>query len=358
MEEIVIKSSMHDYTITMGEGIRSQLSKFLSKAYSSILIVTDEKVGELFLEDVLAGLDNEHIFHTSINAGEQSKDIATFYKLQTIALECGLDRNSLIVALGGGVVGDLAGFVAATFMRGVDYIQMPTTILAHDSSVGGKVAINHDYGKNLIGSFYPPTAVIYDMETLSTLPTKEVRSGYAELVKEALITDHITLANVLNADLNNLIPSKLSMDLRAGIMTKAAIVQQDEKEAGVRKYLNLGHTLGHALESYHGYGKLTHGEAVAIGTLFSLHISEDLFNTNLPYKEIYDWMKVNDYPLHAKLISDTEALIKKMKADKKTVDNNIQMVLLETTGKPVNRIISDEVLQNYLHSFSKRLVKE
>src|SRR5690625_701844 len=124
-----------------------------------------------------------------IPAGEKSKNIETFYKLQTEAIEHGLDRNSLIIALGGGVVGDLAGFAAATFMRGIDYIQMPTTILAHDSSVGGKVAINHELGKNLIGSFYPPKAVIYDVETLSSLTKKEVRSGYAELVKEALIRE-------------------------------------------------------------------------------------------------------------------------------------------------------------------------
>ncbi|WP_042223592.1 3-dehydroquinate synthase [Oceanobacillus manasiensis] len=358
MEEIVVKSSMHDYTISMGEGIRSQLNGFLKKDYSSILIVTDDKVGNLYLDDVLAGFNlKENIFYTIIKSGEQSKDIDTFYRLHTIALEKGLDRNSLVVALGGGVIGDLAGFVAATFMRGVDYVQMPTTILAHDSSVGGKVAINHAYGKNLIGNFYPPVAVVYDMETLTTLPKEEVRSGYAELVKEALITDQASLNSVLEANLNRLAISQLSIHLNSGIRTKSFIVQQDEKEAGVRKYLNLGHTLGHALESYHGYGKLTHGEAVAIGTLFALHISEDIFTIKLPYEEVYSWMNLNYYPLNANLIEDSDALIKKMKADKKTVDTKIQMVLLESVGKPVNRIVSDEALKDYLHSFSKRLVK-
>ncbi|MFD2630684.1 3-dehydroquinate synthase [Oceanobacillus kapialis] len=357
MEEIHIKSSSHDYIVTMGEGIRSTLKAFLKKEYSSIFIVTDDTVGKLYLKDVLGGLEEEkNVFYTEVHAGEQSKDFETFHRLHTTALENGLDRNSLVVALGGGVVGDLAGFVAATFMRGIDYVQVPTTILAHDSSVGGKVAINHAFGKNLIGSFYPPVAVIYDTETLATLPGKEIRSGYAELIKEALITDEASVTSVLDADLNKLSSNQLRMHIKAGIATKASIVQQDERESGVRKFLNLGHTLGHAIESNYGYGKLTHGEAVAIGTLFALHVSEDIFNNELPFNDVYNWLQANRYPLDSSILVETDALINKMKADKKTVDTNIQMVLLQNIGKPINRTISDEELKNYLLSFSKRLV--
>ncbi len=170
-----------------------------------------------------------------------------------------MDRQSLIIALGGGVVGDAAGFAAATFMRGVGFIQMPTTILAHDSSVGGKVAINHEQGKNLIGSFYPPDAVIYDIQTLHTLSKQEVRSGYAELVKEALLADANFFQELMSQRLSSLTNRQLAEHLTKGIRIKSTIVEQDERESSVRKFLNLGHTLGHALEAMLGYGKWTHG---------------------------------------------------------------------------------------------------
>lgn len=189
MEKILVKSSTNAYTISIGESLRLQIKQFLNKEYSSILVVTDEHVAALYLKDILENLPAYRVFQSIVPAGEKSKNLQTFYQLQTEAIEFGLDRESLIIALGGGVVGDLAGFVAATYMRGIDYIQIPTTILAHDSSVGGKVAINHEFGKNLIGNFYPPEAVIYDVDTLHSLSEREVRSGYAELIKEALIAD-------------------------------------------------------------------------------------------------------------------------------------------------------------------------
>src|SRR5699024_5493517 len=156
----------------------------------------------------------------------------------------------------------------------IDFIQMPTTILAHDSSVGGKVAINHELGKNMIGAFYPPQAVIYDIETLKTLNKAELRSGYAELIKEAFISEKDFL--------NELTDTKLSEHLYKGIKIKSEIVEADEKESNVRKYLNLGHTLSHAIESELGYGKITHGEAVAIGMIFALKLSNIKYNAQLP----------------------------------------------------------------------------
>src|SRR5699024_7013395 len=170
-----------------------KIQYYLSQKYTHIFIVTDDVIARLYLDDVLKGLDNRNVHSFQVPAGETSKSIDMFHKLQTELLNHHLDRKSLIIALGGGVVGDLAGFVAATYMRGIDYVQVPTTILAHDSSVGGKVAINHELGKNMIGNFYAPKAVIYDVNTLSSLPEHEIRSGYAELVKEAFIANETFL---------------------------------------------------------------------------------------------------------------------------------------------------------------------
>src|SRR5699024_9501103 len=153
MTRLNVKASTHAYDIVIDEGIRFNVKKYLKKTYSSILVVTDEHVAAHYLDDVLDSLKDSRTYSAIVPPGEKSKSIQAYYELQSKAIECGLDRESLIIALGGGVIGDLAGFVAATFMRGVDYIQVPTTILAHDSSVGGKVAINHETGKNLIGNF-------------------------------------------------------------------------------------------------------------------------------------------------------------------------------------------------------------
>lgn len=357
MEEIHVQSISHSYSISIGERILSQLEQFLTKVYSRILIVTDEKVADLYLNMVEKNFPEEKIVSCVIPPGEQSKSIDSFYKLHTEALKKGLDRNSLIIALGGGVVGDLAGFVAATYMRGIDYIQLPTTILAHDSSVGGKVAINHELGKNMIGNFYPPRAVVYDVATLQSLKEKDIRSGYAELIKEALIDDEAFFHSMLKAELHKLSSKQLQEHILFGIKVKAAIVEADEKESGVRKYLNLGHTLGHAIEAELGYGSLTHGEAIAIGLLFALHVSENIYGIRLPFDDLYQWMKKNEYPLNSFSFNE-EALINKMKSDKKTINNTIQMVLLKKIGTPATKEINDQDLKNYLQSFNQRVVRE
>src|SRR5690625_3498273 len=336
MAQLTVQSCSHEYNIFIGENIRHQLKQYIHKDYSSIMIVTDENVAKLYLHDIKGNFGSDQVFQVIIPNGEQSKDIDTYYKLQTEAIQNGLDRHSLIIALGGGVVGDLAGFVAATFLRGVDYIQIPTTILAHDSSVGGKVAINHELGKNLIGNFYPPTAVIYDVDTLQSLPKREVRSGYAEIIKEALIDDKTLFEELINLNIYEISPERLTKHLLKGIQVKAEIVERDEKEAGDRKFLNLGHTLAHALEAEFSYGKITHGEAVAIGLLFSLYVSGRLFKVKLPYTPLLQWLKVNEYPLDLETINIT-AIINHMKRDKKAISEHIQMVLLQSVGEPLTK---------------------
>lgn len=357
MNEINVNSSSHDYQIVLDEGIRFQLKDHIKKDYSSIMIITDETVAKLYLEDVKANFSNDQTIEVIIPVGEASKSMDWYYKLQTEAIKGGLDRHSLIIALGGGVVGDLAGFVAATFLRGIDYIQVPTTILAHDSSVGGKVAINHDLGKNLIGCFYPPKAVIYDILTLKTLTDEQVRSGYAELIKEALIADKSLFNSIIATDLTELSNTQLKAHLREGINIKVEIVQSDEMEAGVRMYLNLGHTLAHAIEAELGYGKLTHGEAVAIGLLFALYVSEELYDVKLPYQSLYNWLEKNNFPIHLFDLNIIN-LIEKMQHDKKVLNKKVQMVLLKKVGEPVVTEISNDALHDYLQTFKDKLVKK
>lgn len=355
MSELTIHSSSHSYKVIIKEKVRFNLSTYFPKKYSSILIITDDMVADLYLNDVKASLTDFSVYTTVVPHGEESKSIDTYYSLQTNALKYGLDRNSLIIALGGGVVGDLAGFVAATFMRGIDYIQVPTTILAHDSSVGGKVAINHELGKNMIGNFYPPKAVLYDVETLISLGDSEVRSGYAELIKEAFIADESFLKDLLSIDIQNVTNDELINHLYSGIQIKAKIVEEDEKESGVRMFLNLGHTLGHAFEAEFGYGVMNHGEAVAIGMLFALQLSEKRYNIKLPYDAYYIWLQKNNYPLTIPQV-EPERLLERMKSDKKAQESQIKMILLEKVAQPVAVELDDLYLLDELHLFIQELM--
>src|SRR5690625_3654940 len=353
MIEMTIQAGRHSYPIYIGEHIRHHLQQFIQKQYSSILVITDDTIAPLYKDYVIAALANEKVYEVVVPSGEKSKSIDTYYSLQTTALENGLDRQSLIIALGGGVVGDLAGFVAATYMRGIDYVQIPTTILAHDSSVGGKVAINHKLGKNMIGNFYPPKAVIYDVNTLTTLPIHEVRSGYAEIMKEALIADENLFKNLLEIEVKNVSSSQLQYHLYEAIKVKAEIVEQDERESSVRKFLNLGHTFAHALEATLGYGKLTHGEAVAIGLLFAIKVSEEQLHVQLPYVPLKHWLRANDYPLTWD--ANIQAMIRLMKSDKKSEKSRIQMVLMKSIGELMTKELSDDFLINALMEFKKEL---
>ncbi|MFD2045860.1 3-dehydroquinate synthase [Ornithinibacillus salinisoli] len=354
MDSILIHANTHTYPVYIGENIRFQLQELLPKSYDSILIITDDHVARLYLDDLSNSLEGSSVHTAIIPAGEQSKSIHSFYELHSQAIRYGLDRSSLIIALGGGVVGDVAGFVAATYMRGIDFVQVPTTVLAHDSSVGGKVAINHESGKNLIGNFYSPIMVLYDVSTLHTLPLKELRSGYAEIMKEAFLADEKLLWDVMELDLTHNDNYERIRHLEKGIQIKANTVEQDEKEAGKRKFLNLGHTLGHAIEAELGYGSITHGEAVAIGLLFAIDVSEKEYAINLHADKLFTWLTNNHYPLNMDNVC-IEALLKRMKMDKKATNQRIQMVLLEEMSKPVLIEIEDTTLRSYIESFFAKL---
>lgn len=355
MEKIKVKSATHSYNVFIGEGIRFKLTRLIEQ-YTSGIIITDEAIAKLYLNDIKSQFNEQKFTTLIIPVGESSKSIQTYYDIQTSALKNGLDRKSIFIALGGGVVGDLTGFAASTFMRGVDFIQIPTTILAHDSSVGGKVAINHEIGKNMIGSFYPPKAVIYDVETLNTLPSHEIRSGYAEIIKEAYLADPDYVKKMLKTDIRELNKETLINDLAKGIQIKRDIVERDEYESSVRMFLNLGHTLSHAIEVELGYGKITHGESVALGMVFAFRLSERIFDVDLKIPEYKEWLKQNEYPLTLPFIHP-DKLLERMKSDKKTSNQVVQMVLLKSIGKPVVQNVSDELLLAHLSEFMKEFGK-
>lgn len=356
MHKQTIQTSTNQYDVHVGPGVLSRMSEYLPGDYRRMLVITDSVIYPLYGKTLVTELaESAEVFVSVVPSGEASKSIEQYYQLLTDAIEHQLDRKSLIVALGGGMIGDLAGFVAATYMRGIDFVQVPTTILAHDSSVGGKVAINHPEGKNLIGNFYPPEAVLYDTDTLTSLPASEVRSGYAEVIKHGFIGDASLLEDVLHTDLTQPIEAeRLADHLQKGIAIKAKVVEADEKEANVRKHLNFGHTLGHAIEAELGYGAITHGEAVAIGMQFALLLSETQSDVELPRRAFAKWMEDNHYPMQVGPLS-AERLLQRMKKDKKSENATVQMVLLQEIGHPYVENIADEKLLGLLEKFIREL---
>ncbi|MGG1515136.1 3-dehydroquinate synthase [Paenibacillus oryzisoli] len=282
MRELTVELGERSYPIYIGQGIVAQITALFDRAKLSrkslLLIVTDESVAALHLERVLSLLREGGYAATAcvVPAGETSKSLAQLEGIVTAALQAGLDRSSAIVALGGGVVGDLAGFAAASFMRGIRFVQIPTTILAHDSSVGGKVAVNHPMAKNIIGAFHQPELVLFDIDLLLSLPPREVKAGLSEVIKHGLIWDaaFTQWCDENAAKLLALDPEALSYALYIGCEVKAKVVSQDERENDLRAILNLGHTIGHALEAVAGYGELLHGEAIAIGMVGAAKLAQ------------------------------------------------------------------------------------
>ncbi|WP_227936191.1 3-dehydroquinate synthase [Alkalihalobacillus deserti] len=335
MKQVQIEAKSKDYLVYIEPGIRhligEKIRSVLTEPVSSVLVITDSHVAPLYLKDIVATFHNQLPVYTEvIKSGEASKSIAVYEQVLTKALTSSLDRKSLIVALGGGVVGDLAGFVAATYMRGIRFVQVPTTLLAHDSSVGGKVAINHPLGKNMVGSFHQPEAVFYDTEALYSLPVREWRSGFAEVIKHGFIHDQSFLKWLQELKRIDQLPvEQLNTMLEKSITVKAKIVKADERETGDRAFLNFGHTLGHALESELGYGVLTHGEAVVIGMIFALRVSEEMYQIDLSVNKYESWL--NQIGFQTKIPSSCKPahLLAKMRQDKKAEAGAIRMVLLK-----------------------------
>jgi 3-dehydroquinate synthase len=280
--DITVNLAERSYNIHINNSLES-LGPVLRQLpiYHKILLVSDTTVGALYGERIASQLRqwNYDVHLYMITPGETSKSIDTAMNIYSEAISLGLDRNSPILALGGGVVGDLAGFVAATYLRGVPLIQIPSSLLAQiDSSVGGKVAVNHPLGKNLIGAFYQPKAVFIHPALLQTLPERELHSGLAEVIKYGMIADQ-NFFSFLEANTDSILAKDLdhlSAIIRRSCEIKAEVVQKDEREASLRMILNFGHTIGHALEAATKFQKYTHGEAVALGMLGAAMISREL----------------------------------------------------------------------------------
>ncbi|KRF63517.1 3-dehydroquinate synthase [Bacillus sp. Soil768D1] len=351
MESMQIKTASKQYPVLIGKQAINELPDFIThelNQLNKILIITDEKVAELHLQTVKKALikTGKPVLHYVVPEGEHAKTFEVFYECQSYCLSQQLNRKSLIIALGGGAVGDLAGFVAATFMRGIPFIQVPTTLLAHDSAVGGKVAINHPLGKNMIGAFHQPEAVIYDLEFLQTLPLQELRSGFAEVIKHSLIADkefYLWLKSNI-VDLNNITDEQFLTMITKGIGIKASIVEEDEKEMGIRAFLNFGHTLGHAVEGSMGYGNFTHGESILIGMVYALKLSSREQGLDFKLDEFINWVASLGYQTTIPLQLEKETLLNLMKTDKKSINEGATFVLLKQLGSPLLMDIADSVL--------------
>ncbi|MBU6079512.1 3-dehydroquinate synthase [Allobacillus halotolerans] len=354
MIELSVTAASHNYRISIDAGIRHKLAELLDPSIEKLVIVTDEHVQKYYLDDCLHALNSS--FPTDVYVippGEQSKSLEEYKSLQQFLLRQRMTRKSAILALGGGVVGDLAGFAAATYARGIGFIQMPSTILAHDSSIGGKVAVNLDGKKNIIGSFYPPHQVIFDLDMFQTLNDQEIRSGLAEMVKHGLIADRRLYDDLLTF-------TRMGMDLSSSdfkhllvrsIQVKNNIVQLDEKETNIRQFLNFGHSFGHALEAVR-MNERTHGECVMLGMIFALWVSNEKFNhlNDLSIQELIHWVKKMDYPLNLDNVT-SEEILNLMKFDKKNTRDDFQFVLLEQVGKPYLQKIDVNTMENYLNEF-------
>ena len=365
IQKIHIALPANSYDILIGRNLftaaMAELLPFIENR--QIILISDEQVGPLYLEKIENALTPHarSIHRALVPAGEASKSFACFEKLVNEILALNIDRRALIIAIGGGVVGDLAGYVAASLLRGIDFIQVPTSLLAQvDSSVGGKTGINTPAGKNLVGAFYQPKMVLADIEMLSSLPLRELKAGYAEIVKYGLLgdADFFDWLEVNGAELLAGNPDKLVEAVRISCQAKADIVARDEKETGQRALLNLGHTFAHALEAEAGYdGRLLHGEAVACGLRlafgFSRHlglcsgqdemrVAGHLHGLGLP-------AALGDLPVIADMSS--AQIIAHMRKDKKTRDGKLTFILVEKIGKAfVEHEIDEQSLHDYLES--------
>lgn len=349
VKEVLVDLGERSYPIYIGEGVTGDIARLFAdrgiKTSSPLLLVTDRNVAKLHLDHV-EGLLKEAGYKVTVyvvDAGEKSKSLEVLQDIVGAALDAGLERNSVVVALGGGVVGDLAGFVAASYMRGIRFVQIPTTILAHDSSVGGKVAVNHPKAKNIIGAFHQPEMVLYDTAFLQSLPPRDVRSGLAEVAKHGLIWDaEFTAWCDENAGrLLALDPAALQHALYFGCKLKAQVVSQDEREGGLRAILNLGHTIGHALEAVAGYGELMHGEAIAIGMVGAARLALRLDHPEEIYTVTKRLMKRLELPVKVPEHFDTDKIMAAMMHDKKFKDGKMVFIIPTAIGKvEINKNIS------------------
>lgn len=317
----------------LGEYIHSHIDDV-----EHILIITHHLVADLYVDRLMKGLLDYRVNVFKIPAGEESKSLERLSQLTTSALRYGADRKTLVIALGGGVIGDLAGFFASAFMRGIRLIQVPTTLLAQvDSSIGGKVAVNHPAGKNILGSFYPPQAVWTDFTTLESLPWGEVENGLAESIKHALIADSdlFEFFEKQEANIKQRDPFVWHEMVTRSSAVKVRIVSQDEREQGMRALLNLGHSFGHALETEMNYRGVTHGQGVSIGLVAAAYLAHTKgFISLVEIERIKTLLKTFGLPTVIKG-QNPQALLQRMETDKKNQGGRKILILPKGIGQAV-----------------------
>ncbi len=325
-----------------------------------VMIVTNETVAPLYLARLRQGLAADlEVRELVLPDGEGTKTLASVERIWDALLAAGFNRRCTLIALGGGVIGDMVGFAAACYQRGVAFVQVPTTLLAQvDSSVGGKTGVNHPRGKNMIGAFWQPRAVLVDTDTLATLPPRELSAGLAEVIKYGLIRDADFLA-WLEAEmdaLRGLDAAALTRAIERSCALKAEIVAEDETEQGVRALLNLGHTFGHAIEAHQGYGNWLHGEAVGTGMLMAAELSCRLgWLSDAEVARTRAIIEAAALPLAAPAEMSVEDFLAIMRLDKKNLDSRLRLILLRTLGEAcIHDATPAETLAALLEDFPRR----
>lgn len=340
MERLTVTLGERSYPITIAAGLFNEPASFQPlKSGDQVMLVTNETLAPLYLEQVQSRLEQAGIGVDSVTIpdGEQYKTLAIMDTVFTALLKKPHGRDTTLIALGGGVVGDLTGFAAASYQRGVRFIQVPTTLLSQvDSSVGGKTAVNHPLGKNMIGAFWQPVSVIVDLDCLKTLPARELSSGLAEVIKYGIILDadfFLWLENNIDA-LMALDEKAMAWCIRRCCELKAEVVAADERETGVRALLNLGHTFGHAIEAEMGYGNWLHGEAVAAGMVMAARVSEHLGQfSSADTQRIIALLRRAKLPVSGPHQMAAEAYLPHMMRDKKVLAGEMRLVLPLAIGK-------------------------
>lgn len=359
MKRIMVETQSHSYPIVIGEQVWEKLPNILSELGISkqrrLFLISDEQVAKYHLRRVQSLLRESGYDLTvaTIPPGEESKKLTKVETLVGIGLEASLDRKSVVLALGGGVVGDLAGMVAATYMRGIDWIQLPTTTLAHDSSVGGKVGVNHSLGKNMIGAFHQPRAVVLETSALTTLSKEELIAGYAELAKHAFLSGN-EFIEWLSTKIEKLVSCEsetVAEALIKGCQVKANVVSQDEKEIGLRAILNYGHTIGHALELESNYA-YRHGEAISIGMVGAARLSQRVLGASAQMLEKTETLLQElGLPIRYDSSIVEEDLLVAMRRDKKADHTGYSFVLATDFGKM-------ELVRNVPEEYIREMLRE
>jgi 3-dehydroquinate synthase len=356
--QLATKSS--DYQILIGKDLLSDSNNFSSVIKGQqVFIVSNETVAPLYLKVLKNSLSQYETHSYILKDGEKYKSLSSLEDILDSMLKVGLRRNATLIALGGGVVGDISGFAAAIYQRGISFIQVPTTLLSQvDSSVGGKTAVNHPSGKNMLGAFHQPVRVVTDLNTLKTLPQRELLAGVAEIIKAAVIADR-DFFEWLELNTESILAQEsdtLATMIQRACAIKAKIVSLDEKEQGVRAWLNLGHTFGHAIERALGFGKLLHGEAVAIGMVMAAKYSVKLGLLSLS-ESVAIKQLIHGFGLPTNIdtqVDDVSAseLVSAMALDKKNVDTDLTLILPKAIGKvTIEHNIKTQDVEQFIEQF-------